>query len=85
MNHYFSPPGINDGAAAVVVTSAEQAEKKGLKPMARLVSWAQAGVDPSIMGTGPIPATRKAVSVATLKKSVMFCLYCGHSHFQLIY
>ena len=55
-------PGINDGAAAVVMTSAEEAENRGIKPLARLVAWAQAGVDPSIMGTGPIPATRKAVS-----------------------
>ncbi|XP_005090597.1 acetyl-CoA acetyltransferase, cytosolic [Aplysia californica] len=56
--------GINDGAAAVVITSKTEAESRGLKPLARIVSWAQAGVDPSIMGTGPIPATRKALENA---------------------
>ncbi|MEZ5846727.1 MAG: acetyl-CoA C-acetyltransferase [Geminicoccaceae bacterium] len=56
--------GINDGAAALVVMSADEAKKRGLKPLARIVSWAQAGVDPSIMGTGPIPASRKALEKA---------------------
>lgn len=56
--------GINDGAAAVVLMSAEEAEKRGLTPLARIVSWAQAGVDPAIMGTGPIPATRTALEKA---------------------
>ncbi len=56
--------GINDGAAAVVVMSAEEARRRGIKPMARIVSWATAGVDPSIMGTGPIPASRKALQKA---------------------
>jgi acetyl-CoA C-acetyltransferase len=56
--------GINDGAAAVVVMSAEEARKRGITPMARIVSWATAGVDPSIMGTGPIPASRKALQKA---------------------
>jgi len=56
--------GINDGAAALVVTSAAAAAAKGLKPLARIVSWAQAGVDPSVMGTGPIPASRKALEKA---------------------
>ena len=53
--------GINDGAAAVVVMSITEAEKRHASPLARIVSWAQAGVDPKLMGTGPIPATRKAV------------------------
>ncbi|NVK35259.1 MAG: acetyl-CoA C-acyltransferase, partial [Rhodobacteraceae bacterium] len=53
--------GINDGAAALVVMSASEAEKRGLTPLARIVSWATAGVDPSVMGTGPIPASRKAL------------------------
>src|SRR3954470_20363452 len=53
--------GINDGAAVAVVMSAEEARKRGVTPMARIVSWATAGVDPSIMGTGPIPASRKAL------------------------
>ena len=56
--------GINDGAAAVLLMTAEEAEKRGLEPMARIVSWAHAGVDPSIMGTGPIPASRKALEKA---------------------
>lgn len=56
--------GINDGAAAVVMMSVAEAEKRGLKPLARVKSWAQAGVDPSIMGTGPIPASKKALERA---------------------
>jgi acetyl-CoA C-acetyltransferase len=56
--------GINDGAAAAVVMSAAEAKKRGITPMARIVSWATAGVDPSIMGTGPIPASRKALQKA---------------------
>ena len=59
--------GINDGAAAVVLMSASQAAKRGIKPMARIVSWATAGVDPQIMGTGPIPASRKALKKAGWK------------------
>jgi len=56
--------GINDGAAAVVLMTAEEAERRGLKPLARIVSWATAGVDPAIMGTGPIPASRMALKKA---------------------
>lgn len=56
--------GINDGAAALVVMSAEEAKKRGITPLARIVSWATAGVDPAIMGTGPIPASRKALEKA---------------------
>lgn len=56
--------GINDGAAAVVLMTAAAAEAKGLKPLARIVSWAQSGVDPAIMGTGPIPASRAALEKA---------------------
>ncbi|KAM3861322.1 acetyl-CoA acetyltransferase, cytosolic [Diretmus argenteus] len=56
--------GINDGAAATVLMSQSEAERRGIKPMARITSWAQAGLDPSIMGTGPIPAIRKAVEKA---------------------
>ena len=56
--------GINDGAAAVVLMTAEEAKKRGVKPLARIVSWAHAGVDPSIMGTGPIPASKKALEKA---------------------
>ena len=56
--------GLNDGAAAVVLMTAEEAAKRGLKPLARIASWATAGVDPAIMGTGPIPASRKALQNA---------------------
>ncbi len=56
--------GINDGAAAVVLMSAAEAEARGAEPLARIVSWAQAGVDPSIMGTGPIPASKMALEKA---------------------
>jgi acetyl-CoA C-acetyltransferase len=59
--------GINDGAAAVVLMSAKNAEKRGLTPLARIVSWANAGVDPSIMGSGPIPASRAALKKAGWK------------------
>ena len=56
--------GINDGGAAVVLMRQSNAEKRGITPMARIVSWATAGVDPAIMGTGPIPASRKALEKA---------------------
>ena len=59
--------GINDGAAATVIMSAENAEKRGIEPLARIVSWATAGVDPAIMGTGPIPASRRALEKAGWK------------------
>ena len=58
--------GINDGAAAIILASAEAVEKYGLKPMAKLVSFGQGGVDPKIMGTGPIPASRQAMAKAGL-------------------
>ncbi len=61
--------GLNDGAAAVVLMSAGDAEKRGLTPLARIVSWATAGVDPAIMGTGPIPASRRALEKAGWKVS----------------
>ena len=56
--------GLNDGAAALVLMSADETAKRGLKPLARIASWANAGVDPEIMGTGPIPASRKALEKA---------------------
>lgn len=56
--------GINDGAAALVLMNAGEAGRRGLTPLARIASWATAGVDPSIMGTGPIPASRKALAKA---------------------
>lgn len=59
--------GINDGAAAVVVMSADRARQMGLAPMAKIRAYASAGVDPSVMGIGPVPATRKALAKAGLK------------------
>ncbi|MBL8908157.1 MAG: acetyl-CoA C-acetyltransferase [Rhizobiales bacterium] len=59
--------GINDGAAAVILMSAKEAEARKLTPLARIVSWAHAGVDPAIMGTGPIPASRAALKKAGWK------------------
>jgi len=56
--------GLNDGAAALLLMTAEAAAKRGLTPLARIASWANAGVEPEIMGTGPIPASRKALSKA---------------------
>ena len=56
--------GLNDGAAALVVMSAEEAAKRGLEPLATIKSWATAGVDPSIMGIGPVPASRRALEKA---------------------
>jgi acetyl-CoA C-acetyltransferase len=56
--------GLNDGAAAVVLMTAKEAARRGLTPLARIASWAQAGVDPKIMGTGPIPASRAALKKA---------------------
>jgi acetyl-CoA C-acetyltransferase len=56
--------GINDGAAAVVLMTADEAKRRGIKPLARIVSWATAGVDPALMGSGPIPASRLALKRA---------------------
>jgi acetyl-CoA C-acetyltransferase len=59
--------GLNDGAAVALIMTAEEAKRRGLEPLARIASWAQAGVDPSIMGSGPIPASRKALEKAGWK------------------
>jgi len=61
--------GLNDGAAALVLMSEDEAKRRGLTPLARIASWAHAGVDPEIMGTGPIPASRKALEKAGWKIS----------------
>jgi acetyl-CoA C-acetyltransferase len=61
--------GINDGAAALIIMRASEAKKRGLKPFAKIASWATAGVDPAVMGTGPIPASRKALEKAGWKVS----------------
>ena len=60
--------GINDGAAAVVLMSYQEAKKRKIEPLAKIVSWAQCGVEPSIMGTGPIPASKKALEKAGWEK-----------------
>jgi acetyl-CoA C-acetyltransferase len=60
--------GINDGAAAVVLMSAVEAKKRGIEPLARIASWATVGVDPALMGTGPIGASRRALEKAGWKK-----------------
>ncbi|MDP4594790.1 MAG: acetyl-CoA C-acetyltransferase, partial [Beijerinckiaceae bacterium] len=57
----------NDGAAALVLMTAAEAARRGLAPMARIVSWATAGVDPAVMGSGPIPASRQALAKADWK------------------
>ena len=59
--------GLNDGAAGVVLMTADEAKRRGLEPLARIVSWAQAGVDPAVMGTGPIPASKRALEKAGWK------------------
>ena len=59
--------GINDGAAAVILMEEKEAEKRGLKSLARIVAWATCGVDPSLMGSGPIPASKKALEIAGWK------------------
>jgi len=61
--------GINDGAAAVVIMKLEKAEKLGIKPLAKIASWATAGVDPAVMGSGPIPSSKKALEKAKWKVS----------------
>lgn len=63
--------GLNDGAAALVIMSADKAKELGLKPMAKILSYASAGVDPAIMGIGPIPASRKALAKAGKEVSDM--------------
>jgi acetyl-CoA C-acetyltransferase len=61
--------GINDGAAAVVLMSQDEAEKRKLSSLAKIVSWATCGVEPSLMGSGPIPASKKALEKANWKVS----------------
>jgi acetyl-CoA C-acetyltransferase len=61
--------GINDGAAAVVLMKESEAKKRNLEPLAKIVSWATCGVDPSLMGSGPIPASKKALDKANWKIS----------------
>lgn len=70
----FCFAGVNDGAAAVVLMRKSEAENRGLTPLAQIVSWSQAGVEPSIMGIGPIPAIKQAVSL--LLNVTVLCCYC---------
>ena len=63
--------GINDGAAAIIIASGEAVKKFGLKPMAKLVSWGQGGIEPEIMGIGPVPASKQALERANMKISDM--------------
>lgn len=60
--------GVNDGAAAVVMMSSEEAKKRKIEPLVKIISWAQCGVEPTVMGTGPIPASKKALEKAGWKK-----------------
>jgi acetyl-CoA C-acetyltransferase/acetyl-CoA acyltransferase 2 len=69
--HAGAASGISDGAAALVVATREYAERRGVRPVARLVNWGHAGVDPSIMGIGPVPAIRNALARAGAKLSDM--------------
>lgn len=84
----FCPSGINDGAAATVLMTQSEAAKRSIKPMAKIISWAQAGLDPSIMGTGPIPAIRKAVRSSCLINSwggKKFLLWMFRHSFVLLF
>jgi acetyl-CoA C-acetyltransferase/acetyl-CoA acyltransferase 2 len=67
--HAGAASGVADGAAMLVLTSREEADRRGLKPLARLVNWGVAGVDPSVMGIGPVPAFRNAMTRAEAKLS----------------
>lgn len=70
---YFT--GINDGAAALVLMSTETAAARGLQPLVRIVSWAHVGVDPALMGTGPIDAIRKVVCTVDFIVCSYYCLF----------
>ena len=67
--------GINDGAAVVMVMTYKEASDRGLTPMVKIVTWAQAGVDPSVMGTGPIPAIKAAVCISNLFITMVILAY----------
>ena len=67
--------GINDGAAVVMVMTYQEASDRGLTPMVKIVTWAQAGVDPSVMGTGPIPAIKAAVCISNLYITTVILAY----------
>ena len=71
--------GINDGAAAACLMTAEMAKKKNIEPLAKIVSWAQCGVDPSIMGTGPIPASKLALIKAGWDKNELDLIECNEA------
>jgi acetyl-CoA C-acetyltransferase len=71
--------GINDGAAAVALMSQSEAKKRNLEPLAKIVSWATCGVDPSLMGSGPIPASKKAIEKAGWKTSDLDLVECNEA------
>ena len=71
--------GINDGAAAVTLMSQSEAKKRNLEPLAKIVSWATCGVDPSLMGSGPIPASKKAIEKAGWKTSDLDLIECNEA------
>jgi len=71
--------GINDGAAAVVLMSEKEAKKRNLKPLAKIISWATCGVDPSLMGSGPIPASKKALTKAGWKTDDLDLIECNEA------
>ena len=71
--------GINDGAAAVALMSQSEAKKRNLEPLAKIVSWATCGVDPSLMGSGPIPASKKAIEKAGWKPSDLDLVECNEA------
>ena len=71
--------GINDGAAAVTLMSQSEAKKRNLEPLAKIVSWATCGVDPSLMGSGPIPASKKAIEKAGWKTSDLDLVECNEA------
>ena len=71
--------GINDGAAAVVLMSEKEAKKRNLKPLAKIISWAVCGVDPSLMGSGPIPASKKALTKAGWKTDDLDLIECNEA------
>lgn len=73
--------GINDGAAAVVLMSQSEAEKRSMTPLAKIVAWGQAGVDPAIMGSGPIPAIKIAVRINVFNRQRLLAWCQGYGRY----
>ena len=74
---------INDGAAACIINDKEESERRGLKPLAKIVSWATCGVDPALMGSGPIPASKKALEKAKWKINDLDLIEIAMKHLLL--